>query len=179
MPNFLRDRNPSTRVFIAFIDFLIEKGLIILNQSLTYSSYKHHNALKCLVVITSSGVISFVSEGWDGRVSDRESTSECDILDLLEQSDSVMADKGFTISDLVAKRQCALNIPSFRGIKDKFSTAEVFQTQEIVQLRIHVERSIERDKNFHIPELSTKIFQTCCWLTNLDVLLVQNDINDL
>ncbi|CAG2252740.1 unnamed protein product [Mytilus edulis] len=105
MPIFLRDRNPSTRFFIDLTDFLIEKGLSILNQSLTYSSYKHHNAVKCLVVITSSGVISFVSEGWDGRVSDRESTSECDILDLLELGDSVMADKGFIISDLVAKRQ--------------------------------------------------------------------------
>ncbi|CAC5415472.1 unnamed protein product [Mytilus coruscus] len=127
-------------------------------------------------------------ERLEGRVSDRELTSECGILDLLEPGDSVMADKGFTISDLLAKRQCALNIPPFRGIKDQFTTEEVFQTQEIAQLRIHVERSIGRVKNFHILEgvlplsiapLSTKIFQTCCWLTNLDVPLVQDDINDL
>ncbi|VDI65205.1 Hypothetical predicted protein, partial [Mytilus galloprovincialis] len=90
-----------------------------------------------------------------------------------------MADKGFTISAFVAKRQ------SFRGIKNQFSTAEVFQTQEIAQLCFHAERSIERVKNFHIVEgvlplsiapLSTK---TCWWLTNLDVLLVQDDIDDL
>ncbi|CAG2252741.1 unnamed protein product [Mytilus edulis] len=105
------------------------------------------------VGITPSGVISFVLEDWGGRVSDRELTSECGILDLLELGDSVMADKGFTISAFVAKRQCAFNnIPPFRGIKNQFSTAEVFQTQEIAQLCFHAERSIERVKNFHIVE---------------------------
>ena len=58
---------------------------------------------------------------------------------------------------------------------------DVFKTQGIAQLRIHVERSIGRVKNFHILEgvipitklpLISKIFQVCCWLTNLDIPLV-------
>ncbi|KAK3097617.1 hypothetical protein FSP39_011439 [Pinctada imbricata] len=47
--------------------------------------------------ITPSGVISFVSEGWGGRVSDRALTMESGFIDLLDENDSVMADKGFTI----------------------------------------------------------------------------------
>ncbi|XP_076082648.1 uncharacterized protein LOC143053756 [Mytilus galloprovincialis] len=188
IPNSFKDRYPSIRVIVDCTEIFIQKVSSLLNQSLTFSSYKHHNTLKFLVGITPSGVISFLSEGWGGRVSDREITIECVVLDLLEPGDSVMADKGFTINDLHVKRQCALNIPPFRGIKDQFTTDEVFQTQEIAQLRIHVERSIGRVKNFHILEgvlplsiapLSTKIFQRCCWLTNLNVPLVQDDINDL
>lgn len=58
---------------------------------------------------------------------------------------------------------------------------DVFKTQGIAQLRIHVERSIGRVKNFYILEgvipitklpLISKIFQVCCWLTNLDLPLV-------
>lgn len=188
MPDCFLKRYPSTRVIIDCTELFIQKASSLVNQSVTFSNYKHHNTLKFLVGITPAGVISFVSEGWGGKVSDRELTIECGILDLLEPGDSVMADKGFTISDLLEKRHCKLNIPPFRGIKDQFTTEEVFQTQEIAKLRIHVERSIGRVKNFHILEgvlpltiapLSTKIFQTCCWLTNLDVPLVQNDKTDV
>ena len=76
-----------------------------------------------------------------------------------------------------------MNIPPFRGACPQFSTNEVFETQEIASLRIHVERSIGRVKNFHILDgvmpitlqpLVTKIFQVICWLTNLDVPLITN-----
>ncbi|CAC5355706.1 unnamed protein product [Mytilus coruscus] len=164
------------------------KASSLVNQSLTFSSYKHHNTLKFLVGITPPGVISFVSEGWGRRVSDRELMTGSGILDLLEPGDGVMADKGFTITDLLEKRQYALKFPQFRGVQDRFTTEELFQTQEIAQLCIHVERRIGRAKNFHILEgvlplsiapVSTKIFQTCCWLTNLNVPLVQDDKSDL
>ena len=37
-------------------------------------------------------------------MSDREITSSCSIIEQLEQGDSVMADKGFTIEDLCEAR---------------------------------------------------------------------------
>lgn len=55
-----------------------------------------------------------------------------------------MADKGFTIRDVLLKKNCQLNIPPFRGSAPQFSTDEIFDTQEIASLRIHVERSIGR-----------------------------------
>ncbi|XP_021373733.1 uncharacterized protein LOC110463446 [Mizuhopecten yessoensis] len=183
MPSCFKEKYPSTRVILDCTEIYIQRSCSLVNQSLTFSNYKHHNTLKFLVGISPSGVITFISEAWGGRVSDRKLTEDSGILDLLEPFDSVMADKGFTIGDLLEKRQCYLNIPPFRGNSNQFSTTEVFQTQEIAQLRIHVERSIGRVKNFHILEgvlplslapLASKIVQVCCWLTNFDTPLVED-----
>lgn len=86
-----------------------------------------------------------------GKTSDRELTiSSSGLIDLLDENDSVMADKGFTIRDVLLKKNSQLNIPPFRGSAPQFSTDELFDTQEIAFLRIHVERSIGRIKRFHI-----------------------------
>lgn len=69
------------------------------------------------------------------------------------------------------------------GSAAQFSTNQVFETQEIAELRIHVERSIGRVKNFHIFDgvlplslapLASKLFRVACWLSNFDVQLVPN-----
>jgi hypothetical protein len=44
-------------------------------------------------------------------VSDKELTVQCGILDLLEPGNSVMADRGFTIADLLGARGVDRNIP--------------------------------------------------------------------
>ena len=101
--------------------------------------------------ITPSGVISFVSDAWGGRVSDKQITIDSGLLALLEAGDSVMADKGFTIRDVLEKINCLLNIPPpFLKANTQFSTEQVLETQEIAELRIHVEHSIGRLNNFHI-----------------------------
>ena len=62
-----------------------------------------------------------------------------------------MADKGFTIEDVLPLR-VSLNIPPFLGMSDQMSAEDVVKTQEIASLRIHVERAINKIKNFLIFE---------------------------
>ena len=93
---------PSTRVIIDATDIFIEQPSSPLAQQQTFSLYKNHNTL---IGITPSGVISFVSRLCGGSVSDLVLTVKSGILDLLEPGDSVMADKGFTIGDLLAARE--------------------------------------------------------------------------
>ena len=182
MPDCFK-KYPDLRIIIDCTEIYIQKSSSLLNQNLTFSNYKHHNTFKFLIGITPSGVISFVSDAWGGRVSDKQITIDSGLLALLEAGDSVMADKGFTIRDVLEKINCSLNIPPFLKANTQFSTEQVLETQEIAELRIHVERSIGRVKNFHIFDgvlplslapIATKMFEVCCWLTNLDVPMVEN-----
>ena len=92
-----------------------------------------------------------------------------------------MADKGFTIDEQFHSRGVTLNIPPF--MKDgKLAAHDVKLTREIATLRIHVERAIERIKNFKILDgtipnnipaaTGSKMFYVCAMFTNLQAPLV-------
>ncbi|XP_068735326.1 uncharacterized protein [Montipora capricornis] len=140
-----------------------------------YSSYKSATTFKGLVGITPSGAVSFISKLYTGSISDREIVKRCGILKLLEDEDGLMADKGFTIEDLLSPLNCSLNIPSFLSEKVQFSKEDVERTQKIAKLRIHVERAIRRVKENHLFDavipLSlassiNQIWSVCCMLSN-------------
>lgn len=66
-----------------------------------------------------------------------------------ENGDTVMANKGFQIADILPFG-VKLNIPPFLGANTQMSAEDVVQTQQIAGLRIHVERAINKIKNFLI-----------------------------
>ena len=68
-----------------------------------------------------------------------------------------MADCGFDIEDDLILKGVHLNIPPFLRGKQQFSENELIRTRRIASLRIHVERAIERIKNFHIFDRSLPI----------------------
>lgn len=90
-----------------------------------------------------------MSDAWGRKTSDRQIVIDSGILNLLEPGDNIMADKGFTIRDILQEKGCTLNISPFYT-KGQFTVDEIFYTQEIAKVRIHVERSIGRIKCFHI-----------------------------
>ena len=72
---------------------------LLLNSEL-FSSYKNNATLKCLVGITPGGAFFFVSQLYNGHISDREIVMRSGFLEQqFTNGDSVMADKGFTIED--------------------------------------------------------------------------------
>ena len=87
-----------------------------------------------------------------------------------------MADKGFTISDLTTPKGIELIIPPFKKKDQQFTKREVLLTKDIASLRIHVDRQMERIKNFRILQGNIpisqgrhicKVFKICTYLTNL------------
>ena len=79
----------------------------------TWSQYKHSNTVKVLIAITPQGVATFVSASWGGRVSDKQLTKECGIIQKLLPGDIVLADRGFDIAEDIAMVQASLHIPAF------------------------------------------------------------------
>lgn len=70
-------------------------------------------------------------------------------LDNLNKGDWVMADKGFTIQDDLATVGACLVMPSFLQSIHQFCKGETEHNKKVASLRIHVERCMERLKNWH------------------------------
>ena len=67
--------------------------------------------------ISPSGSITFLSQLYTGSISDQEITEGCGILNMpFQAGDSLMADKGFDIQDLLDPIGVKLNIPPFLHI---------------------------------------------------------------
>ena len=183
MPECFRTLYPTTRVIIDCTEIHVQTPSSLLLQSQLYSSHKSNTTLKGLVGITPYGAVSFVSSLYTGAISDREITRCSGILDLLEDEDSIMADKGFDIEDLLLEKGVQLNIPPFLQSQAQFSSKDVQQTKTIASLRIHVERAIRRIKEYHFFDsdvllialgLINQIYTLTCLLTNFQDPLIAN-----
>lgn len=151
MPQSFKDKYPKTRVIIDGTEIKCQTPSSLVLHSETYSSYKSHTTFKGLIGIAPSGHITFISQLYAGSISDREITIRSGLLKLpFSAGDNIMADKGFTISDLLEPIGVGLNIPPFVGSRSQQNPSEVIETQEIAFERIHVERAINKIKNFQI-----------------------------
>ena len=100
-------------VILDCFEIFVERPSNLFGRACTWSSYKHHNTVKVLLGTAPQGVISYVSETWGGRVSDKHITEHCGILDKIIPGDVVLADRGFDIADSVGVMQGCLHIPAF------------------------------------------------------------------
>ena len=129
-------------IIIDCFEIFIERPSNLEARATTWSNYKHKNTVKVLLGITPQGVISFVSDTWGGRVSDKYLTDHCGILKKLLPGDIVLADRGFDISESVGMMQAKLHIPVFTKGKSQLSALEVENTRTIANVGIHIERVI-------------------------------------
>lgn len=94
----------STRIIIDCIEIPIVKLYLSLSASIiTYSNYKSTYTAKFMTCVTPAGIISFISQGYGGRASDKFIFENSNVIDLLDENDAIMADKGFLINSLCAK----------------------------------------------------------------------------
>ena len=113
MPQIFKETYPLTRCIIDCSEIFIERPFAYEARGKTYSNYKKHNTAKFLIAISPSGSISFVSTVWGGRVLEKVITQWSGFLDLIEPGDTILADRGFTISEDLRLYGAKLEIPSF------------------------------------------------------------------
>lgn len=105
----------STRVIIDCTEIRCQMPSSLHLNGELFSNCKHHSTLKGFIGISPAGTITFISQLYTGSILDREIVVRSGLLDLpLNKNDSVMADKGFTIQDLLPLG-VSLNIPPFLG----------------------------------------------------------------
>ena len=176
MPEDFKIKYPNTRVIIDCTEVKCQMPSSLLLNSELFSSYKNHTKLKGLVGISPSGAFTFFSQLYTGSISDRAIVERCGILDLpFNDNDCVMADKGFTIDDILPLG-VSLNIPPFLGQFAQMPGEAVVETQQIAGLRINVERAINKIRNFHIWDrivpmslfgIVNQMWAVCAFLCNI------------
>lgn len=144
MPDCFRKTSGYSRVkcIIDCFEIYIDRPVSFQARAATYSNYKRHNTAKVFIAIAPTGSISFISNSWGGRVSDKVITQKSGFLDFIEQGDIVLADRGFNIYDELACAGAYLKIPSFTKGKAQLSQREVEVSRQLARVRIHVKRVI-------------------------------------
>ncbi|KAK7495566.1 hypothetical protein BaRGS_00013264 [Batillaria attramentaria] len=177
-------RYPKTTCIMDCAETFMQKPSRLRSRGESYSRYKSHNTVKYCVTIAPCGLIMHISRAYGGRASDKFIVMDSGVLNRILPGDEVMADRGFTIQDLLFQRRASLNIPAFSQGK-QLPPGEVTRTRRIAKVRIHVERAIRRLKVFRIlketvpvsmaPKID-KILRISAGLVNLGTKLIRDQV---
>ncbi|KAK3923568.1 LOW QUALITY PROTEIN: DNA transposase [Frankliniella fusca] len=109
----------------------VEKPKCIKCRIRLYSQYKKNFTAKIMMVCSPSGLITLCAGAFGGRASDRVVTKFTKVYEKCDPTDALMVDKG----------------PPFQRNK-KYSKSESVQCAKIARARVHVERVIQRVREF-------------------------------
>lgn len=170
---------PECRIILDCTEMFTDKPNKMCEQKSVYSPYKHHVTFKPLVGAAPNGVVTYASRFYPGSTSDKKIVEHCGVVHQLHIGDLILADKGFLLKDILPYG-VNLNVPPFLTTP-QFTREQVRRTESIARARIHIERAINRIKNFRILKyipaemfyMSSEIFQACVSLTNFQYPLVR------
>ncbi len=164
----------NVRAIIDCTEVPIQRPSLAKANSQIYSSYKGRPTAKVLVACTPAGTISFVSKAAGGSMSDKDLVKRSGIVDLFSPGDTLLADRGFNIQELLLHKGVKLVIPPFLKAKKQFSNTDDQRTKQVANARIHVERVIGRIKDFDImkAELPLEMFDIFDHIVTVTAALV-------
>ena len=137
-------------VIIDCTEVPIQRPSLALANGQIYSSYKGRPTCKLLVACTPVGTVSFISNSAGGAMSDKRIVKESGILRQFQPGDTVLADRGFKIQELLLPNQVKLVITPFLKKKKQFTIEDDTRTKQVANARIHIECVIGRLKDFDI-----------------------------
>jgi hypothetical protein len=176
----------DVQVILDCTEMFIQNPSKLKEKKQFFSNYKHHNTFKFLVGVSPQMGITYISRAYGGRASDKHITSDsADLLQCLETNKgSVMADRGFLIEGILNDMGVKLYMPSFKGSdRPQLSSAEGSISERISNVRIHIERAIQRIKTYHILDgelklsmkhIAEQVFTVCAYLVNFQTSIVKS-----
>lgn len=185
LPDCFKVNYPKCTLIVDCTEVRTESPSEVRQQHVLFSTYKNGFTLKFLVAIAPSGFIVFKSKAYGGRCTDTHVVVNSGFLEVVEEGDVILADKGFPgIRAGVSGKSGVLIMPPFSAGSQQFSEADTSKTYEIAQVRIHVERVIQRIKTHGIFQhrfpislipAATQIFHMACVLANLQNPVIKAD----
>lgn len=118
---FRQEFGKRVAVILDCLEVFIDRPSNLLARAQTWNNYKHHNTIKFVIGITPQETTPFLSKAWGGRTPDKVITEESGLLRLLEPGDILLADRDFTINEIVAMHGAEARIPSFTRGKTTFT----------------------------------------------------------
>ena len=183
LPQCFKGNYQNTRCIIDCTEVYIERPKSLDVQAATWSDYKKHNTFKVLVAISPAGYIMHLSDCYGGRSSHQFICQNSGLYDLLEYGDAVMADRGFQSKEDLLHHYCHLAVPPGARAKSQMTTTECKKTKQVANVRIHVERAINRLKTFRILKntfpltmlpYADDVIRTCASICNVQPALIKN-----
>lgn len=157
MPETFKKYFSNCRVIIDGLEIKVQQPANIGSRVRLYSDYEKNFTTKVLVGCSPCGGVTFLSECYNGSISDCQIIVKSGILDLLAPGDLVFADKGFP--NIIPKvndngEPILMAMPPY--LRDPFFFREDDEkTYGITKHRIPVERIIQRFKIYKILEKLT------------------------
>ena len=167
-PDYLKNTEyKNVKCIIDCTEFQMQCPSPQLAKSQAYSNYKSHYTAKVLMAIAPTGHISFISNSWGGRASDKK-IAVSELMKHIKEGVMVLADRGFNLEEEFTAKGAFLHVPAYTRGKKQLSKEEVRYSCEVSNVRIHVERCIKQIKRFYILQHPIPI--TC--MPFLDCVLV-------
>ena len=175
----------KTTIIIDCFEVFIDRPSGLLARAQTFSSYEHHNTIKILIGFSSQGTISFTSDAWGGRTSDKFLMENCGFPEKLLPGDMVMADGGFTVHESIMFKQDELVIPAFtRGKYQRLEESpmsgymlrgslDCWRQYTILEGTLPIDYMIAQ-RDTAVP-LIGRIIRVCASLVNLCPAIVPSD----
>lgn len=185
MPHYFRPMYEDVVAVLDCTEIAIKKPACLHCRINAYSHYKGRETAKYLIAVTPGGTISFISRGYGGKCSDKQIVVQENFLNKINLGESVMTDKGFLIDDECQRRGVKLVRPPFlRAPLTQLSQIDATENVSIAAARVHVERAIQRIKQFGIlndkidinllPVLDDIVFITC-GIANVSKPILSNE----
>lgn len=167
----------NVRIVLDCTEMVIQKPKCLCCRIRFYSQYKSNTTVKIMTGVSPGGIITFVSEPFGGRASDKVIFQKSNLISKLEYAkDAIMVDKGFLVQDICDQYKIQVIQPPFLKKQKQLSMNDALLNSKIAAARVHIERVYQRIKIFKI--LSGKmqwslvpyvkdIFIIACGITNL------------
>lgn len=140
----------NIRVVIDGFEVRTQKPQDYREQGNTYSDYKASATHKFLVGMHIRGGVCFLSDAFEGAISDKALFKESGIIQSLREGDLILADRGFNILEICNEIGCMVVTPPFLDGRKQFTKEEVYLTKPVASARVHVERIIGRIKGYRL-----------------------------